>query len=178
VIEGIGEKRLAGIRDSLAARLQRVRLQGPQIKEQEIPVAEILDVDREYRTKASRNLLPTITPKRLNPMRESWLPVLHTQRGRRHYTALFSNTARAHELGKTKDWVVLYIETDHRERQHTVITAYFGELKGKRIVRGREIECSEHYGIPVAPTSRARYLAGFGEIVPLSVKSPSAGIIL
>jgi hypothetical protein len=30
------------------------------------------------------------------------------RRGAWHFTALFSNTARAHELRRTRDWVVLY----------------------------------------------------------------------
>jgi DNA polymerase (family X) len=71
--------------------------------------------------------------------------VLHTQRGPRHYTALFSNTARAHELGRTSDWVVLYFDGQGEERQCTVITASRGPLRGRRIVRGREQECLEHY---------------------------------
>jgi DNA polymerase/3'-5' exonuclease PolX len=40
--------------------------------------------------------------------------------GRAHFTALFSNTARAHELEKTRDWVVVYYERDGEEDQCTV----------------------------------------------------------
>ena len=32
---------------------------------------------------------------------------MHTQREGRHCTALFSNTARAHKLGATRDWVII-----------------------------------------------------------------------
>jgi hypothetical protein len=71
--------------------------------------------------------------------------VLHTQRGVRHYTVLYSNTARAHHLGKTRDWVVLYFDDEGRDGQYTVITAQWEPLKGKRIVRGRESECVAHY---------------------------------
>ena len=77
--------------------------------------------------------------------RQAWLPVLHTSRGERHYTALFSNTARAHQLEKTDDWVVLYHESRDGDQQSTVITSTFGRLKGLRIVRGRETECEEFY---------------------------------
>ncbi len=73
--------------------------------------------------------------------------MLHTQRGARHYTALYSNTARAHELGKTHDWVVLYYDGERGERQCTVITAQRGPLKDRRIVRGREAECADHYQV-------------------------------
>lgn len=74
------------------------------------------------------------------------MPVLHTERGARHYTALFSNTARAHALGRTRDWVVLYADGEDGERQWTVVTDPSGALRGRRVVRGREAECLEHYG--------------------------------
>jgi hypothetical protein len=106
----------------------------------------LVDVDREYREKAKRGRLPTIAPKRFNPRGESWLPILHATRGDWHFTALFSNTARAHELGKTRDWVVIYLYDDrHAERQHTVVTETRGALVGKRVIRGRETECRAHY---------------------------------
>ena len=70
---------------------------------------------------------------------------MHVQRGAREYTALFSNTARAHALGTTRDWVVLYVDEDHHERQATVVTETRGPLAGKRVVRGREAECEAFY---------------------------------
>ena len=80
-----------------------------------------------------------IAPRRFNPKGEAWLPVLHTQRGDWHFTALFSNTARAHELGRVRDWVVIYGEDKaHGERQYTVVSATHGALAGRRVVRGRE----------------------------------------
>src|ERR1019366_6639811 len=79
--------------------------------------------------------------------RAAWLPILHTERGGRHYTALFSNTAHAHHLGKTHDWVVLYCDDGPREHQWTIITAGFGPLQGRRIARGREAECSVLFGV-------------------------------
>lgn len=136
-------KRLEAIKDSLAARLARVRRRRePAVPP---PIQEILDVDREYREGARAGTLPTIAPKRLNPEGRSWLPVLHTEREGRHYTALFSNTARAHELGKTADWVVIYNDGDRSEGQCTVITSERGPLEGRRIVRGRETECLRYY---------------------------------
>ena len=135
---GFGQKRIAGIRDSLAHRLGRVR--PAAAPDQGAPsVAEILDVDREYRDKAAAGALTLIAPRRFNPTRAAWLPVLHTSRRLRHYTALFSNTERAHRLGRTNDWVVIYWDDGHGERQCTVITAERGPQKGTRIVRGREV---------------------------------------
>ena len=144
-IEGIGPKKLAGIIDSLASRLGRVRGRAGATAAHEPPVGELLDVDREYRQKAAEESLRTIAPRRFNPAGAAWLPVLHTQRGPWHYTALFSNTARAHQLDKTRDWVILYFDEGDGERQHTVITAQRDPMKGKRIVRGREPECEAHY---------------------------------
>ena len=146
---GLGAKRLDGIRLYLASRLARPRRVQPEDVPQEPAVEELLDVDREYQQKAKAGALKTIAPRRFNPSGESWLPVLHTTRGERQYTALFSNTARAHELGRTRDWVVLYYDGGgHHERQCTVITARKGPLRGKRIVRGRETECARTYALP------------------------------
>jgi hypothetical protein len=145
---GLGSKRLAGIRDSLAQRLGRIRPDSGRfptpLAEAEPPVDELLDVDDEYRREAAAGHLTRIAPRRFNPSGESWLPVLHTTRGQRHYTALYSNTARAHDLHKTRDWVVLHYEGRNGEQRYTVITAEFGPLAGRRMVRGREAECVLH----------------------------------
>lgn len=146
---GFGPKRLAGVRDSLAHRLGRVR--GPAEKGTPPSVGELLDVDREYRDKAGARALPTIAPRRLNPRGEAWLPVLHTARGPRHYTALFSNTPRAHRLGATRDWVVLYYDGGRGEGQATVITAARGPLAGRRVVAGQESDCERHYARNALP---------------------------
>ncbi|MBZ5560639.1 MAG: hypothetical protein LAO77_25580 [Acidobacteriia bacterium] len=132
-------KRIAAIRDSLAHRLARVKPPAADARDAPPPIEEILDVDREYRERAKAGELVKIAPRRFNPARVAWLPILHTQRGARHYTALFSNTARAHSLGRTDDWVVIYWDDGRGERQCTVITSERGPLKGRRIVRGRDV---------------------------------------
>jgi putative hydrolase len=154
---GFGEKRIRAVRESLAARgryTNPLRTSGSQIHmieneidlTAEISVAELLDVDDEYRYKAAHGELPRIAPRRFNPTAKTWLPVLHTERNEMHYTALFSNTEHAHSMGTTRDWVVIYLEDHKHQGQHgrwTVITSKFGKLRGKRIVRGREKECAE-----------------------------------
>jgi hypothetical protein len=68
---GFGPKRLAGIRDSLAHRLQRVK--PPPVASHRAPsVSELLDVDREYREKAAAGELVKIAPRRFNPTRVAW----------------------------------------------------------------------------------------------------------
>lgn len=152
---GIGVKRLAGIRDSLAQRLSRIRRTAIAPHPGRLPpVAELLDVDREYRQKVAAGKLTQIAPRRFNPKRECWLPVLHTMRNGRQYTALFSNTAHAHELGKTRDWVVLFYDDGDTEHRFTVITSEFGRLQGERIVAGREPECEKYYNRATARSSR------------------------
>ncbi|MDX1431191.1 MAG: helix-hairpin-helix domain-containing protein [Gammaproteobacteria bacterium] len=146
-IPGIGHRRITALRATLAAMLGRARTTTRGKDDAAAPtVATILDVDREYRRKAGAGALPTITPRRFNPQGESWLPVLHTERGDWHFTALYSNTARAHQLGRTRDWVVIYYyDHGHHESQCTVVTETRGADRGRRVVRGREAECAELY---------------------------------
>jgi hypothetical protein len=148
-VEGFGPGRILSVRESLAGRFRR-RPRVPRIPPAGAPepqpaVSEILDIDREYRLKSAAGRLPLIAPRRFNPTREAWLAVLHTQRGDRQYTALFSNTVRAHELGMTRDWVVIYRDDHDGRGQWTVVTSRIGRLRGRRIVRGREEECRRHY---------------------------------
>ncbi|MGZ5484274.1 MAG: helix-hairpin-helix domain-containing protein, partial [Pyrinomonadaceae bacterium] len=72
----LGDKRLAGVRDSLATRLGRMRPQALWSDLDQPNVAEIIDVDHEYRTKAAQGLLSKIAPRRLNLRHEAWLPIL------------------------------------------------------------------------------------------------------
>jgi DNA polymerase (family 10) len=156
-VPGIGNRRVKAIRDSLEAMLSRSsRRRARRLRhldqermergEADVPsVAAVLEVDEEYRRKASEGTLRTIFPRRFNPEGKAWLPVLHTEREGWQFTALFSNTARAHELNKTRDWVVIYYEKDGHENQNTVVTESHGSLKGRRVVRGREGECFAFY---------------------------------
>jgi hypothetical protein len=156
-VPGIGPRRAAALRAALAGMLGRARLRVREPAE-EPPVEMLLDVDREYRDGAGADRLPRIAPRRFNPTGEAWLPVLHTERDHWHFTAVFSNTARAHRLGKTNDWVVLYFHADrHPEGQRTVVTETSGPLAGQRVVRGREAECQRSQGTPSASsTSRKK----------------------
>jgi hypothetical protein len=145
-VPGFGQRRLLGVRESLASRLHRPpsqrRRRSPA---NQPPVAALLDVDQEYRQKARADQLPRIAPRRFNPTGEAWLPILHTQRCEMHYTAVFSNTAHAHELNMIHDWVVIYRDDQDGSGQWTVVTSQFGLLRGKRIVRGREDACRDYY---------------------------------
>jgi DNA polymerase (family 10) len=149
-VTGVGPRRAAAIRANLHAVLSMGRprraLGGGSGGAVEPEVATLLEVDREYRDRAARGELQTIAPRRFNPNSAAWLPVLHSMRDERHFTALFSNTAQAHQLGRTSDWVVIYFYDDEgAEGQCTVVTETHGPLAGHRVVRGREAECRAHY---------------------------------
>jgi hypothetical protein len=116
VVLGLGPKRITGIIDSLEARLGRLR-------------------------KGAR--MQSVPPE--DPPVSEVLDVDREYRERAAKGNLPRIAPRAHALGRTHDWVVLYYDADGSERQCTVITSERGSLRGKRIVRGREAECARHY---------------------------------
>ena len=155
-VAGFGPRRLEAVRDILATMLTRsargrarrfkeleaagAQVTAPTTAEAKPSVAALLDIDREYRARAEAGELPRIAPQRHNPDGAAWLPILHSYQDDWHFTALYSNTDRAHELGRVRDWVVIYFEREGHEGQCTVVTEYRGPLTGKRVVRGREDE--------------------------------------
>jgi putative hydrolase len=145
-VPGLGNKRIRAIRESLSQRLGQKSVGAKRFEtDRSVPVEELLAIDEEYRKKGDSGELIKIAPSRFNPGNVAWLPILHTERNGRHYTALFSNTARAHELNTTRDWVVVYRDDAHSHGRWTIITSQFGKLHGCRIVRGREDECESFY---------------------------------
>jgi hypothetical protein len=146
-VPGIGAKRLRAVRESLAGRFRRpprTSLKPPKPVDR-ATIEEILSVDGEYRQKAEADRLLRIAPRRFNPARKAWLPILRTHRGEHDYTALYSNSARAHELDGVFDWVVIYRTAQSDGGQWTVMTSRFGPLQGRRIIRGLEKECADYY---------------------------------
>ncbi len=155
-MRGMGPRRVRGLRDAVGAILGRAaQRRGRALRPSAtrasagsdvVPsVRTLLAVDEEYRLRGEAGELRRIAPRRFNPGGEAWLPILHARRGGFELTALYSNTARAHELGRTRDWVVLYFERDGEEGRCTVVTEGAGPLAGRRVVRGREEECARFY---------------------------------
>ncbi len=105
-----------------------------------VPTTIILEVDKQYRERAKAGILKKIAPRLQNPEKKQWLPVMTTTSHGLKFTVMFSNTATAHELGKTDDWVVVYYSGADGEGQCTVVTEQKGKRKGERVVRGREDE--------------------------------------
>jgi hypothetical protein len=145
-LPGFGPRRVRGIQYALAELLKRHRPGSHVLMVPAPPIRETLSVDSEYRCAALDGTLPTITPRRFNDNKHRRLPVLHTERGDWHFTALFSNSPRAHRLHRDRDWVVITYERD-REGSHrcTVVTEQKGALAGKRVIRGHEAACAEYY---------------------------------
>jgi DNA polymerase (family X) len=156
-MHGVGPRRVAAVREALGGRLsrssaRRSRQMAVLVGGEERPPATtdppvklLLSVDKEYRRKAGAGQLRTIAPKRLNPAHEAWLAVLRTSCDGWEMTAMYSNTALAHQQAKTRDWVVIYYQRDGREGQCTIVTQHGGEIDGRRVVRGRELECTKLY---------------------------------
>ncbi len=148
---GFSARRIEAVKNSLHAILSqslraRARMIGVHKNAQQLPpLPLLLEIDGEYRRKASANDLWKIAPLRFNPSGEAWLPIMHVVRDEWHFTVLFSNSARAHKLGKTHDWVIIFHEFDGHEGQCTVVTERKGTLEGQRVVRGREDECLQLY---------------------------------
>ncbi|MGB3787259.1 MAG: helix-hairpin-helix domain-containing protein [Phormidesmis sp.] len=124
------------------------RWQGPDEHQQTLeqtvdsPSIELLlEVDAHYRYLAKAGQLRMVSPRRFNPQGKPWLPVMQMKKAGWSLNALYSNTARAHELGKTHDWVVIYYEKANGEESHrgqcTIVTETHGERRGDRVVRGQ-----------------------------------------
>jgi len=128
-LAGFGDRRVAAVRDLLATRLTNRRFAPAP------PVALLLELDRRYRELDAAGELRRIAPRRFNPGHKAWLPVWHEERDGWDFTLLYSNTALAHDLAKTHDWVIVYYDRDGEGGRATVVTQ-----RGVRVVRGREAE--------------------------------------
>ena len=142
-IPGFGRRRRQLILSQVSDRLDRLRTTRRGVTDVTLPpVGLLLDADRLYRERAAAGQLRLIAPKRFNPEGQAWLPIMHARRDDWHLTLMWSNTARAHELGKTRDWLVVYFRKDgHPEGRCTIVTETRGKRAGQRVVRGREAEC-------------------------------------
>jgi Helix-hairpin-helix domain len=149
-VEGVGPRRLERIRTALGERLGQPRLRDLKDRQERPGVGLLLEVDREFRERAAAGTLPTLAAGRAQA--EASPPILHARRGKWFFTALYTNTRLAHALGRAKDWVSIYSETDKSpEGQCIVAKETRGPSLGLRVVRGREAECldlwmREHFG--------------------------------
>lgn len=149
-IPGFGRRRRQLILSQVSERLGRIRTarRGAGLATPP-PISLLLDADKLYSERAAAGQLRLIAPKRFNPEGAAWLPVMHARRDDWHLTLMWSNTARAHGLGKTRDWLVVYFRKDGQaEGRCTIVTETRGPLAGQRVVRGREAECEALLSTP------------------------------
>jgi len=135
-LPGVGPGIAAIIDDILRARIAaEVNARRPGRVPQP-PVQLLLEIEREYRAQGAPGKPGTASmPRELQVQRNGW-----------NLRAFYSNSVRAHELGRTRDWViVLASRGDRAVSQHTVVTETRGKLAGRRVVRGREAACRNHY---------------------------------
>lgn len=143
-LKGFGQRRREAVLALLAERLGRPFVTRPHAGAARPDVGTLLKVDAMYRERAAAGTLRKIAPKRHNPGDEAWLPIMHARHDNWHFTALYSNTTLAHQLQKTRDWVIIYYQAENDgEGRCTVVTESRGPLAGERVVRGRENECAE-----------------------------------
>lgn len=150
-LESFGQGRVQLVRDTLGTMLgrtsqQRVRARRWQQEQPVRPVPQtpsvelLLEVDEQYRYLAGVGQLRMVTPRRFNPEAKRWLPVMRMNKDGWSFNALYSNTARAHELDKTHDWVVISYapegEPERRRGQCTIVTETRGAQRGQRVIRG------------------------------------------
>ena len=187
-VAGFGDRRVASMRTRLQKMLVR-RARGPRSTSPlgrrrapheadpvvegppepvQVPVGLLLEVDARYRMLSAEGKLRRIAPHRFNPDRRAWLPVMVDRRQGWRFDVMYSNSARAHRLDKTSDWVIVRhrpatdepttvdygddAEMDESdgvarsgEGHHTLVTETRGPDAGLRVVRGRERECHEHH---------------------------------
>jgi putative hydrolase len=142
-LPGLGHRRREHLLDAIA-QCRNARACA-ELRTDEPTVFELLNIDREYRDLAAADRLPTIAPERFNPFGVSWLPLHCVRKGGWKYRAMFSNTALAHRLGRIGDWVVIYFSNNDHRGQRTVLTETRNDMRGRRVVRGREAECRRYY---------------------------------
>ena len=141
-VEGFGSRRTAALRQMINSLLgqrllRRSRGLARRYRADLPPVELLLKVDAEYRRRAEEGTLPMISPRRMNPMRVAWLPVLTMEENGWKFRAMFSNTPQAHALGRTRDWVLIFARRAGDDHQCTVVTETRGPRAGERVIRGR-----------------------------------------
>src|SRR5689334_3901707 len=103
-LEGFGSRRTASLRQMTHSmtgrRLQRRSMDSGATSQIDRPsVDQLLKIDAEYRRRAEAGDLRRIAPRRFNPGRVAWLPVLSDEEDGWTFRALYSNSALAHAMG-------------------------------------------------------------------------------
>jgi DNA polymerase (family 10) len=144
-IPGFGQGRLKATRHALREMLSRSTRNIDRQQATPPDVTTLLELDEEYRKRANSGRLHRIAPRRFNPQQQAWLSVMHVDHDGYSFTLMYSNTARAHRLGMTRDWVVVEYRKDGLSGRCTIVTETRGPDEYLRVIRGREGECHAHH---------------------------------
>jgi putative hydrolase len=152
-MSNVGRRRAEAIQDSIASvmtqrakrRLRHARSSDSTAPAMEPHVALILDVDEEYRAAASDGGLRTVERRRPGGWEYVSVPIIETVRGQWYFTAVYADVRTAAEPEADYARVRVSYSLDGAEGECLVTTASSGEIAGKRVVVGREVECRKHY---------------------------------
>ncbi len=145
-ILGLSPRRGASICNAIAEMLKNVQVRS-SVAPDEPDIGMLLDVDREFREATTPEQLDKIDAKRFVPSGEARFPEFRAGRDRWEFRAFYSNKERARKSRCVLDRVVILFRTaGQNEMQRTVVTGRRVPFAGKRVVRGREMECRCYYG--------------------------------
>lgn len=122
--------------DRLAAMRRRIE----SIHGEEPSTEDLLAADDDFRRLAGAGVLGRAAPRAYIPGGPKWEGVYRCQRGGWDLTLSFADTALAHRMGKTRDWVTARFRRGDATGERTIVTETRGALAGRRVVRGREEE--------------------------------------
>jgi hypothetical protein len=134
---GMGQKRVQGLLDALAGRLGQSSF--PELVHNEPDVEDLLFVDASFRKHVAEHPAEQVAL--------GWLPLFRLEYRGWRYRASFCRTAIAQRLGKMQDWVTVSFDNGCASGQRMVVSEVRGDLRGRRVVRGRERACRAHYEV-------------------------------
>ncbi|MBY0231148.1 MAG: helix-hairpin-helix domain-containing protein, partial [Gemmataceae bacterium] len=121
-------------------RLAEMRRRIEAAPQDEPATEDLLSADDDFRRLAGAGVLGRAAPRAFVPGGTKWEGVYRCERGGWALALSFADTALAHRLGKTRDWVTARFQRGGASGERTIVTETRGPLAGRRVVRGREEE--------------------------------------
>lgn len=142
---GIGPKRQRDLIDALDRKAEQPTF--PEMAANEPDVADILAIDAEYRE--------VLRKERTQQGRHdlTWQPFFRRERSGWRFRARPCKIALAYRMGKVGDWITVSFENGITSGERIVLTETRGDLRGRRVVRGREREGIRQTGAALASGS-------------------------
>jgi hypothetical protein len=128
----IGPRRTRHLMDALDKQAEQAAF--PEMAANEPDVADILAVDAEYREFLQQERA------RKGHLDLTWQPPFRRERNGWRFRARPCKVALAYRMGRVGDWVTVSFENGVSSGERIVLTETRGDLRGRRVVRGRERE--------------------------------------